>query len=48
MLEEKYNITRAVYHGGSLILKDVQKVIQNATDIIMDFADVLMAKHQEG
>ena len=43
ILKVKYGIKLQAYHGGSMTGKDIQKVMENASEIFPLFANILMA-----
>lgn len=45
---KSYGIEVQAYHGGSLHGKDVQKLMNNASDIFSSFADILKKNKKEG
>jgi len=45
---KSYGIEVQAYHGGSLHGKDVQKLMNNASDIFSSFADILKNNRKEG
>ena len=44
ILKKQFNVTIQAYHGGSLTGKDIQIVMENASDIFSKFAVVLKSK----